>query len=102
MKYKLNDLKITVQGDPKIFNCSHELGQGFIVEGENFRLLKGTKYFSHYSFASVMPFIAAKQRAKDNNDWMKYENDIACPDPKCGAFLRIERIGERVYEYGDD
>ena len=102
MKYTLNNLKITVEGDPKTFNCSHILGQGFIVEGENFSLLPNTNFFSHYSFASVIPFIAAKQRASDNKDWMSYENDIACPDPKCGAILRIERIGERVCEYGDD
>jgi uncharacterized repeat protein (TIGR04076 family) len=64
--------------------------------------LPGTKYFSHYSFASIIPFIAAKQRQLDTKDWMLYESDIACPDPKCGAVLRIERVGDQTYEYGDE
>jgi len=102
MKYTLNNLKVTVAGDPRTFNCSHVVGQGFIVEGENFRLLPNTKYFSHYSFSSVIPFISAKQRVTNVKDWMTYENDIACPDPKCGAVIRIEKTGVQTYEYGDD
>ena len=102
MKYTLNNLKITLEGDAKTFNCSHVVGQGFIVEGENFRLLPNTKFFSHYSFASVIPFISPKQRTSDVKDWMTYENNIACPDPKCGAVLHIERINKQIYEYGDD
>ena len=101
MIYKLYDLRVTTCGDEKQFNCSHILGQGFEVRGENISFIEGTEYFSHYALASLMPFIAAKQRVTDSADWMFYEDSIACPDPLCGARFKIERISRSTYEYGD-
>lgn len=101
MKYYLYDLKVTVVGDPSTYNCSHRLGEGLEVKGENFSFVEGTTFFSHYAFAALVPFIASKQRVSDKNDWMLYENTIACPDPQCGARFKIERLKQRVYEYGD-
>jgi uncharacterized repeat protein (TIGR04076 family) len=101
MKYLLYDLKVTIQGDPETFSCSHRQSEGLIFQGENFTFLKDTKMFSHYAFAALIPFIAAKQRVSDEKDWMYYENSIACPDPLCGAQFKIERLARRVYEYGD-
>lgn len=101
MKYKLYDLRILTSGNEKLFNCSHVLGSGIEVRGENFSFIEGTTQFSHYALAALMPFIAAKQRVADEADWMFYEDLIACPDPQCGARFKIERIGRSVYEYGD-
>ncbi len=101
MKYSLYDLRISTTGDEDIYNCTHVAGDGFEVRGENITFMNGTTHFSHYALATLLPFIAAKQRVCDEKDWMFYEDSIACPDPQCGARFKIERIGQSVYEYGD-
>ena len=99
MKYQLYDLEITTTGDPKSFNCSHVVGDGLLVKGENISFMPGTKQFSHYTLATLVPYIAAKQRAEHKSDFMYFESDIACPDPKCRAIFRIKRRNKREYEY---
>jgi len=102
MKYRLFDLEITTIGDPKTFNCSHIVGDGCIVQGENIMFKSDTTHFSHYVLASLMPYIAAKQRTTDKADWMYFENTIACPDPQCSALFVIKRTALKTYEYGED
>jgi uncharacterized repeat protein (TIGR04076 family) len=99
MKYKLYDLEIVTVGDPKTFNCSHKVGDGLVIKGENMSFKKGTEQFSHYTVATLIPYIAAKQRAEQKEDWMTYETEIACPDPKCGARFQFKRLGETTYSY---
>jgi len=99
MNYTLYDLEITVTGDPETFNCSHTVSDGLIIKGENLSFKAGTEQFSHYALATLTPYIAAKQRCRDEQDWMFYESVIACPDPACGAQFNIARIGESVYSY---
>lgn len=99
MNYHLFDLEIETVGDPASFNCAHKVGDGLIVRGENISFKPGTECFSHYALAALLPFIAAKQRATSKNDWMRYETDIACPDPKCGARFRFKRLARTVYQY---
>lgn len=99
MKYKLFDLEIETFGDPKTFNCSHKAGEGLLVKGENIMFKPGTKHFSHYALASLMPYIASKQRATQETDFMYFETDIACPDPRCGALFRLSRLGYKEYDY---
>lgn len=99
MKYQLYDLEIVTVGDPVTFNCSHVAGEGMIIEGENIRFKPGTSKFSHYVLATLMPYIAAKQRATNEADWMKFESDIACPDPQCGARFSIRQTKQRDYDY---
>jgi uncharacterized repeat protein (TIGR04076 family) len=99
MKYLLFNLIIETIGDSKTFNCSHKVGDGLLVKGENIQFKPGTKQFSHYALASLMPYIAAKQRAFQESDFMYFESDIACPDPKCGAMFRFRRTKKRTYQY---
>lgn len=99
MKYQLFDLEIETAGNPKNFNCSHKVGEGLLVRGENIMFKPGTEQFSHYVLASLTPYIAAKQRADDRSDFMFFETDIACPDPKCGAFFRFKRLPRKEYYY---
>lgn len=99
MRYKLYDLEVTTVGDKKTFNCSHKVGEGFIAIGENISFKSGTKQFSHYTLAALMPFIAAKQRTNQKTDFMYFESDIACSDPQCGAKFRFKRLRERIYDY---
>lgn len=99
MKYLLNDISVVTVGDESSFNCSHKAGEGFECRGEVLIFNKDTTQFSHYVLATLMPYIAAKQRAQDPNDWMQYEQDIACPDPQCSAKFRFSVIGTSTYEY---
>lgn len=99
MKYQLYDLEVTTVGDPSTFNCSHIVGQGLLVRGENIMFKQNTQQFSHYALAGLMPFIAAKQRANQDTDFMFFESDIACLDPQCGARFRITRQGKKTYHY---
>ena len=99
MKYQLFDLEIETVGDPATFNCSHIVGDGLIVKGENISFRPGTTRFSYYALGALLPFIAAKQRTASEGDWMSYETDIACPDPKCGARFRFKRLAETTYSY---
>jgi uncharacterized repeat protein (TIGR04076 family) len=99
MKYQLFDLKIETVGEPKTFNCSHKVGEGLLVRGENIMFKPGTKQFSHYALASLAPYIAAKQRASEESDFMYFETDTACPDPQCGARFRFTRQSKRPYRY---
>lgn len=99
MKYKLYDLEITTVGDPSTYNCSHVHGDQLLVRGENIAFGPNTTQFSHYALATLMPYIAAKQRASDDKDWMAVEADIACPDPLCGARFHFKRLKLTTYEY---
>lgn len=99
MVYKLYDLEVTITGDPSAFNCSHKVGDGLLIKGENLYLKPGTKYFSHYALATLMPFFAAKQRAEQPEDFMRFETDIACPDPQCGARFSFKRLKRTTYHY---
>ncbi len=99
MNYHLYDLDIVTIGNPKEFNCSHVVGEGLLVSGENISFKPNTKRFSHYVLGALVPFIAAKQRAQQPNDWMYFESVIACPDPLCGAKFNITRTHKRVCDY---
>ncbi|HSX05371.1 MAG TPA: TIGR04076 family protein [Candidatus Saccharimonadales bacterium] len=99
MKYDLYDLEITVVGDSETFNCSHKVGDTLVIRGENLSFKVGTEQFSHYALATLTPYIAAKQRVNQKSDWMYYETEIACPDPKCGARFRFERVGKKEHVY---
>jgi uncharacterized repeat protein (TIGR04076 family) len=99
MNYSLYDLEIVTAGDPATFNCSHVVGQGLVARGENISFKPGTTQFSHYALATLVPYIAAKQRAVDAADWMTYESEIRCPDPACGARFVLKQLGKATYDY---
>jgi uncharacterized repeat protein (TIGR04076 family) len=45
-----------------------------------------------YALHAVLPFLAAKQRALKDGDWLKEDNRVLCPDPAGNVILRIERM----------
>ncbi len=92
--FELYDLKVTVVGNPTDFVCSHQLGDYFLVEGENL-VFPQTHSFSMYSLSALLPLLPAKQRVLNANDWMLSDTLIACPDPNCKALFEIKRIGKR-------
>lgn len=94
------DLKVeTIAGDRPMV-CDHPVGSGFTVEGEN--IVMGEKgSFPIYPLATLLPFLPAKQRPTDDNDWMTTDADIACPDPHCGGRFRITRTKKRQFRHSE-
>jgi len=98
--FTLYDLRVeTIEGD-RPFVCSHEVGSGFEVRGENIHMDAG-KPFSLYALAALLPLLPPKQRPLNEFDWMATDHVIACPDPHCGARFRISRIGRQVVRRDD-
>jgi len=99
--FELYDLKVEVVAPPgaKLW-CGAHPGDHFVLEGEMLRLPPG-QGFSIYSLATVLPFLPAKQRVTDSNDWMSTDTDIACPDPNCPSRFRITRTGRRRFRHAD-
>lgn len=98
--FELYDLKVEVVGSDKPMVCNHQLGEYFLVEGENLVFSAGQR-FPMYSLASLLPLLPAKQRDTDLNDWMTTDAEVACPDPHCGGRFRITRTGRRVFSHAE-
>ncbi len=99
--FELYDLRVDVViPDGARVLCGAKPGDHFILEGEMLRLPPG-QGFSIYSIATVLPFLAAKQRPTDPHDWMTTDTDIACPDPNCPTRFRISRLGLRRFRHSE-
>lgn len=99
-EFTLWDLRVeVVQGDRPMI-CNHRVGDSFEVSGENLRLPDGQS-FPIYPLAAILPLLPAKQRATDPNDWMSTDDEVACPDPNCGARFRIHRVRERTFRHSE-
>ena len=95
-EFTLYDLRVEVIGHQDDMACSHHVGDYFVVEGENL-CFPGNTRFSLYALSALLPLLPAKQRETSPNDWMGTHEDIACPDPLCGARFRITRTGKRTF-----
>ena len=98
--FSLYDLKVEVVAGDKPMVCNHQVGDYFLVEGENLVFAKGQR-FPMYAIAAILPLLPAKQRDTDTNDWMTTDGDIACPDPHCGGQFRITRTGRRQFRHSE-
>jgi uncharacterized repeat protein (TIGR04076 family) len=97
--FELYDLRVEVtapEGGP--IYCGAKPGDHFERRGEMLHMPPG-QAFSIYSIAAVLPFLAAKQRPTDRNDWMSTDAEIACPDPNCSTRLKITRLGRRRFHH---
>ncbi len=98
--FTLYDLKVEVVATDKAMVCSHNVGDYFLVEGENLVFPKDTK-FSMYSLSALLPLLPAKQRQLHHNDWMRTDSLIACPDPNCGGQFKITRTKTRTQSHSE-
>ena len=99
-EFELYDLKVEVVAGDRPMVCGHTVGDYFLVEGENL-VFPENNTFSMYALSALLPLLPAKQRVTDTNDWMYTDDEIACPDPNCGARFRITRIGKRTFKHTD-
>lgn len=99
--FELFDLRVDVVIPEKgPVYCGAKPGDYFELKGEMLHLPPG-QGISIYSFASVLPLLAAKQRPTHPHDWMTTDADIACPDPNCATRLRIRRTGLRRFSHAE-
>ena len=99
--FDLYDLRVEVVAPPNSrLYCGAVPGDYFELRGEMLTLPPG-QGMSIYSIASVIPFLAAKQRPTDPSDWMTSDAEIACPDPNCPSRLRITRMGLRRFSHAE-
>lgn len=96
--FVLYDLKIEVVHHDKErpIVCKHQLGDVFLVKGSQIEIPAG-RQFGLYAMLAVLPFVPAKQRPTQANDWMTSDAVIRCTDPNCGAGFRITRLDEKSY-----
>jgi len=100
-QFDLYDLKVEVvaPAGAKLY-CGAKAGDYFELRGEMLYLPPG-QGISIYSLASVLPLLAAKQRATQANDWMSTDAEVACPDPNCPSRLRIMRVAKRTFRHAE-
>ncbi|UJW77052.1 TIGR04076 family protein [Rhizobium sp. SL42] len=99
--FELFDLRVDVViPEGGAVYCGAKPGDYFELRGEMLHL-PSDQGISIYSLASVLPLLAAKQRATHAHDWMTTDTDIACPDPNCSTRLRIKRTGLRRFSHAD-
>lgn len=99
-QFTLYDLKVEVVATDKPMVCRHHEGKGFLVEGEDLVFPEGSR-FSMYALSALLPLLPAKQRQLHENDWMRTDCLIACPDPHCGAQFSITRTHTRTFKHSE-
>ena len=101
-RFTLYDLKVEVVASGRPMVCDHIEGEYFLVIGEKLVFPEdGRRSFPLYPLAALLPLLPAKQRATADSDWMTTDEEVACPDPHCGARFRITRIAERSFRHAD-
>ncbi len=94
-EFHLYDLRVTVIEIEGESVCGMHVGDYFeLTESSRLRLPPG-QHFCVYALASVLPFLAAKQRELEANDWLARDSLITCPDPEERLVLQIERLQRR-------
>jgi uncharacterized repeat protein (TIGR04076 family) len=84
-------LRVTVQEVRGKCTAPHRPGDYFEVHNGNIHVPDG-KFVCLYSLQSLIPLLPASERELADDDWIKRENRVICPDPKGGVLWRIDRI----------
>jgi uncharacterized repeat protein (TIGR04076 family) len=88
---ELWDLRVTVESIEGRSVCGLAVGDYFELSRSSRLTIPAGRHFCIYALASVLPLLAAKQRAMDEDDWLAREALVCCPDPDEGLVMRIER-----------
>ncbi|MEV0729769.1 MULTISPECIES: TIGR04076 family protein [Polymorphospora] len=95
------DLRVTVDRIEGRSVCGMDVGDHFdLTDSAHLKLPEG-KHFCVYALASVLPFLAAKQRDVPPGDWLAQDSLFACPDPEERLIMRVERTCRRRMNSAD-
>jgi len=90
---ELYNLRVSVHRIEGRSVCGMRVGDYFdLVNSAQLRLPDG-RAFCVYALASVLPFLAAKQRQLPDGDWLEQDALFSCPDPEERVIMRVERSG---------
>ena len=78
----LYDLRVTVERIEGRSVCGLSVGDYFELTESSRLRLPPDRHFCIYALASVIPFLAAKQRRLEDNDWLARDSLIACPSSR--------------------
>lgn len=88
---QLWDLRVTVESIEGRSVCGLAVGDYFELTHSSHLTIPAGRHFCVYALASVLPLLAAKQRALEDDDWLEQDSLVCCPDPDERLVMRIER-----------
>ncbi|MEU0485505.1 TIGR04076 family protein [Streptosporangium sp. NPDC006013] len=98
---ELYDLRVVVDRIEGRSVCGMEVGDCFTLERSAHLRLPDGEHFCVYALASVLPFLAAKQRDLAQGDWLAQDSHFSCPDPEERLVMRVERTRRRRMNSAD-
>ncbi|WP_329092480.1 TIGR04076 family protein [Streptosporangium sp. NBC_01469] len=98
---ELYDLRVVVDRIEGRSVCGMEVGDCFTLENSAHLRLPDGEHFCVYALASVLPFLAAKQRDLAEGDWLARDTLFSCPDPEERLVMRVERTRRRRMNSAD-
>ncbi len=87
----LRDLRIDVESVRGHCTSRMKSGDHFSLRSGRLYIPPG-RHFCLYALQAVLPLLPAKQRTLDDNDWMKEDCRVLCPDPAGNVILRIDTM----------
>jgi uncharacterized repeat protein (TIGR04076 family) len=98
---ELYDLRCVVDRIEGRSVCGMAVGDYFELENSAHLKLPENSHFCVYALAAVLPFLAAKQRALPEGDWLQRDTLFCCPDPEERLVMRVERTRRRRMNSAD-
>ncbi len=89
---ELWDLRVTVESVEGRSVCGLAVGDYFDLTHSSRLSVPAGRHFCIYALAAVLPLLAAKQRELEDDDWLKRESLVCCPDPDERLVMRIDRL----------
>ena len=97
---ELWDLRVTVESIEGRSVCGLVVGDYFELTDSSHLTVPAGRHFCIYALASVLPMLAAKQRALADDDWLGHEALACCPDPEERLVMRIDRLRRATLDEG--
>jgi uncharacterized repeat protein (TIGR04076 family) len=98
---EIYDLRVEVERIEGRSVCGMAVGDHFDLTESAHLSLPDDRHFCVYALASVLPFLAAKQRDIASGDWLAQDTLFACPDPEERLIMKVSRTGRRTMESED-
>lgn len=95
------DLRVSVDRIEGRSVCGMAVGDHFDLTNSAHLTIPEGKHFCVYALASVLPFLAAKQRDLPAGDWLAQDSHFICPDPEERLVMKVERTGRRTMNAED-
>lgn len=86
----LHDLRVAVEEVRGRCTSGMRPGDYFLLRSGRITIPAG-HHFCLYALQATLPLLPAKQRPLHEDDWLREESRVICPDPAGNVIMRIER-----------